>query len=406
MPPVAAQAPGAMSRRERFRSYMARMAAAADPVLAIEQQMYVRPPRPLAEDLVGRLEIEPAGRHLIVGGIGSGKTTQVLMATQALNSIPDMCAAYIDVSRKQDLVKLKPGCLVALAGLALLEHLPEETVQRPRRDPSEGRKGFIDWANGFECEPWELENDEDRLIKVDGVVTPPAHDWREINAYQVRQLSLFAEELHRTGRSFVALFDSLDRTSNREGFMRLIVQDVAALHRCQIGVVLVGPIRSLEGFGRLEVDRFDKLHMQAPVDVEQDPVGREFLFRVLRARSDESLLPDEAARAIVAGSGGVLRDLISIAKAAGDEAYLAGADQITPSHVAAAVDEFGRSMMVGLQPADITTLKHLRSGGGFVWTSDDDVTLVATRRVLHYPGPPARYQVHPAIASLVDQKAS
>ena len=63
-------------------------------------------------------------------------------------------------------------------------------------------------------------------------------------------------------------------------------------------------------------------------------------------------------------------------------------------------------MMVGLRPTDIATLKHLRGGGGFVWTSDDDVTLVATRRILHYPGPPARYQVHPAIASLLDQKAS
>src|SRR5262249_40046172 len=100
------------------------------------------------------------------------------------------------------------------------------------------------------------------------------------------------------------------------------------------------------------------------------------------------------------------RDLISIAKAAGDEAYLAGADQIEPSHVAAAIDEFGRSMMVGLQPTDIATLKHLRGGGGFVWTSDDDVTLVGTRRILHYPGPPARYHVHPAIALLLDQKAS
>lgn len=386
-----------MSRRKRFRSYMARMAAAADPALAIEQQMYVRPPRPLADELVGRLEIEPAGRHLVVGGIGSGKTTQLLMATQALNSISDMCAAYIDVSRKQDLVKLKPGCLVALAGLALLEHLPKATP---------GRNLFVDWAHGFESEHWTSENDEGRFVRVDGVVTPPEYEWREISDYQVGQLSLFALELHESGRSFVALFDSLDRTTNREGFTRLVEQDIAALHHCQIGVVLVGPIRSLEGFGRLEVDRFDKLHMQSPVDVKQDPAGREFLFRVLRARAEESLLPDDAAHAVVAGSGGVLRDLISIAKAAGDEAYLAGADQITPSHVTAAIDAFGRSMMVGLQPTDITTLKHLRGGGGFVWTSDDDVTLVATRRVLHYPGPPARYQVHPAIAPLLDQKAS
>lgn len=395
-----------MSRRERFRSYMARMAAAADPALAIEQQMYVPPPRPLADELVGRLEIEPAGRHLVVGGIGSGKTTQLLLTAQALNAIPDMCAAYIDVSRKQDLVKLKPGCLVALAGLALLEHLPEETVQRTQRDPTEGRKGFIDWANGFECEPWELVHDEDPFVRVDGVVTPPEHAWREIDAGRVRQLSLFASELHARGRSFVALFDSLDRTSNREGFTRLVEQDIAALHSCQIGVVLVGPIRSLEGFGRLDVDRFDKLHMQVPVDIEQDPAGQEFLFRVLRARADESILPDDAARAVVAGSGGVLRDLISIAKAAGDEAYLEGADQIAPSHVAAAIDAFGRSMMVGLQPTEITTLKHLRGGGGFVWTSDGDATLVATRRVLYYPGPPIRYQVHPAIAPLLDQKAS
>lgn len=395
-----------MSRRERFRSYMARMAAAADPALAIEQQMYVRPPRPLAGELVGRLEIEPAGRHLVVGGIGSGKTTQLLLATQALNAMPDMCAAYIDVSQKQDLVKLKPGCLVALAGLALLEHLPKETVQGPPRDPTKGRNGFIDWANGFECEPWELENDEGRWVKVDGVVTPPLQDWREINAYRVGQLSLFAEELHGTGRSFVVLFDSLDRTSNREGFTQLVEQDIAALHRCQIGVVLVGPIRSLEGFGRLEVDRFDKLHMQPPVDVEQDPEGREFLFHVLRARAEESILPDEAVHAVVAGSGGVLRDLISIAKGAGDEAYLAGAEAITPGHVATATDAFGRSMMVGLQPTDIATLKHLHGGGGFVWTSDSDATLVATRRVLYYPGPPARYQVHPAIAPLLDQKAS
>jgi hypothetical protein len=387
-----------MSRRERFRSYMARMAAAAAPTLAIEQQMYEHPPRSLADELVGRFQIEPAGRHLVVGGIGLGRTTQLLIATQALNAISDICAAYIDVSRKQDLVKLKPGCLVALAGLALLEHLPKET---------KGRQEFAAWANGFECEPWELEpNDDGRFVKVDGVITPPEREWHEIDAGRVRQLSLFTAALLGKERSFVALFDSLDRTSNREGFMRLVEQDVAALHRCHIGVVLVGPIRSLEGFGRLKVDRFDKLHMQAPVDVEQDPVGREFLFRVLRARAGESLLPDEAAHRVVAASGGVLRDLISIAKAAGDEAYLAGADQITPNHVAAAIDAFGRSMMVGLQPADITTLKHLRSGDCFVWSPDDDVTLVATRRVLQYHGPLVRYQVHPAIASLVDQKAS
>src|SRR5262249_39198639 len=155
MPPVAIQAPGTPSRRERFRAYMARMAAAADPALAIQQQMYVPPPRSLADALVRHLEIEPAGRHMVVGGVGSGKTTQLLRAPKALTSTPDMCAAYIDVSQKQDLVKLKPGCLVALAGMALLDQLPAAT---------EGRQAFAAWANGFECEPWELDADREDIV--------------------------------------------------------------------------------------------------------------------------------------------------------------------------------------------------------------------------------------------------
>jgi len=221
----------------------------------------------------------------------------------------------------------------------------------------------------------------------------------------VDRLARFAEIERQAGHQFVVLFDSLDRTTNRAGFTQLVDQDVAALRRCNIGVVLIGPIRSLEGFGRLEVDRFDKLHVQGPVDVEQDTEGRDFLFRVLRTRVEASMLPDREALALVAASGGVLRDLISLAKAAGDEAYLSGAESIEMPHVEAAVDSFGRSLMIGLHKPEIDTLKHLRSSGGFVWTTDDDLALLATRRVLEYPRRASPFSVHPTIVPLLDQKA-
>jgi hypothetical protein len=386
-----------MTRRERFRQYMTRVAAAADPALAIDQNLYVHPPNAISDVIVRHLEIEPTSRHLVVGSIGSGKTTQLLVATRELNTIPDIRAVYVDVSRKQDLVKLRPGCLVALAGLALLEG-------QPWIDGDE-RRWFTGWANGYWLHPEEFDEPDDGGVQVEGVVTPPQPEWHGIPSMQVDRLARFVEIERQAGHQFIVLFDSLDRTTNRSAFTQLIDQDVAALRRCNIGIVLIGPIRSLEGFGRLEVDRFDKLHLQGPVDVEQDPEGREFLFRVLRARVEDSMLPDREALALVAASGGVLRDLISLAKAAGDEAYLSGSEVIEFGHVHAAADAFGRLLMIGLHKPEIDTLKHLRSSGGFVWTTDDDLALLATRRVLEYPHRTPSFSVHPTIVPLLDLKA-
>jgi hypothetical protein len=388
-----------MNRRERFRQYMTRVAAAAEPSLAIKQGLYISPPHAISDVVVRHLEIDPTSRHLVVGTIGSGKTTQLLVATQALNALPDMCAVYIDVSRKQDLVKLGPGCLVALAGLALLDNLEGLT------EPSPYPMWFKHWALGYTDDLRAHDDDGDYGVEVEGVVTPPRADWHEIAANQVERLAEFAEAMRASGRQFVVLFDSLDRTTNRAAFTQLVDQDIAALRRCEIGVVLIGPIRSLEGFARLDVDRFDKLHIQGPIDVAQDDAGQEFMFRVLRARVDEAMLADREALAIIAASGGVLRDLISLAKAAGEEAYLHGSDAITMAHVEAAIDTFGRSMMVGLHKAEVDTLKHLRDGGGFVWTTDEDLSLLATRRVLEYPRRQEQFSVHPTIVPLLDKKA-
>jgi hypothetical protein len=350
---------------------MTRVAAAAEPSLAINQGLYVPPPNAIADVVVRHLEIEPTSRHLVVGSIG-----------------------------KQDLLKLRPGCLVALAGLALLDSLGWLAAPLPYP------MWFKQWALGYTEDPRAYDVDgADYGVQVEGVVTPPQPDWHEIAATQVERLAEFAQAMRASGRHFVVLFDSLDRTTDRGAFSQLVEQDIAALRRCEIGVVLIGPIRSLEGFGRLEVDRFDKLHVQGPIDVAQDDAGRAFMFQVLRARVDEAMLPDREALAIVAASGGVLRDLISLAKAAGEEAYLHGSDTIATAHVEAAIDTFGRSMMVGLHKAEVDTLKHLRDGGGFVWTTDDDLSLLATRRVLEYPRRREQFSVHPTIVPLLDQKA-
>jgi len=361
-----------MTRREKFREYMARLAAAADPALALQQSLYVHPPGALSDLLVPRLEIDPTSSQLVVGGVGSGKTTQLLIGAQKLSAMGDIAAEYFDVSARQDLAKLQPGCLVALAGTALIHLL--------KLDNSQDWISFRSWIARY----WYYYN---------------------IPKQYVESLERGAKLLKESGRDLVLLFDSLDRMTDLEAFTKIVEQDIAALKHAGIGVVLVGPIRSLAGFGRLEVDRFDHLLTHFPPDPQQDPKGRQFLIEVLRKRTGTAALSDEVAGQLVSASAGVLRDLISLAKAAVDQAYVRGGDVIDSSDVASAVDTFGRSLMVGLTPEEVETLKHLRSTGGFVRTSDSDLALMASRRIIQYRGTPARYAPHPTLLHLLDQVA-
>jgi len=60
---------------------MSRLNAAADPADAIRQGFYVEPgERSIAKQLATRLELEPASSHPVVGGVGAGNTTQLLLS--------------------------------------------------------------------------------------------------------------------------------------------------------------------------------------------------------------------------------------------------------------------------------------------------------------------------------------
>ena len=100
-----------------------------------------------------------------------------------------------------------------------------------------------------------------------------------------------------------------------------------------------------------------------------------------------------------------MRDLITLAQAAGEEAYLSGTDVIDEAHVEAAADAFGRKHLLGLGPDEIEVLQRVRTKGIFVQTSDKDLALLVTRRVLEYQNGRTRYGVHPTIRPLLEQLA-
>lgn len=380
-----------MTRRERFRKYVANVDPASNPLTAIERGFYVDPPGAISKKIVARLEIEPTASQLVVGSIGSGKTTQLLVARDKLNAVPDISAHYVDLSETFELSKLRAGWLVAAASTALVEG--DSAVDDAIRSRVSA------WVDGYPTDPWDQEHDLD----YEPGILPRVQRWSSIEQFHIDDLKALAQGCRERGKHPALLFDGLDRLSSAhlEQFAEIVAQDLTALRACGVGCVLVGPVRSLAGFGKLDAERFDYQHEQAPLDVRLTGAAREFFERVLKQRVDEKLLPARPLEVLVEASGGVLRDLMALAKLAGEEAYLDGADSIHESHAANAVDRFGRSLLIGLGPGEIETLRRVSASGRLAEVSPSDIALIRTRRVLVYLDGPRTYVVHPAIGPLL-----
>jgi hypothetical protein len=364
---------GVQNRREMWRAFMGCFEPAADPRDALERGFYVpRPGRVLGEELAARFEVKPSASHLLVGGVGSGKTTQLLVARDALKAAGDVCALYVDVSLSRDPKTFWWGHLLVIASLQLAAQLG---AARPRFDDQIALFEFLLGSDG----PWEQEFLE-RLS---------------------RTLSAVLSILTVNTPHVVLLIDSLDRMTDLGRFSEIATEAVPRLRSLGIGVILVGPLTAIYGIQGTIADRFDRFHHLPAVDVDNDADGRNFLVQVLRARDQSGLISEDAAIDLASFSGGVLRDLIALAQLAGEEAYVDGADRVEVRHVEAAADIFGRKQMTALDSEQMKSLQTVRANGTFVQMSERDLALLSTRRVLEYPQGNPRFAVHPTMEYLL-----
>jgi energy-coupling factor transporter ATP-binding protein EcfA2 len=392
---------------------MSRLNAASHPQVAIKEDLYVKPPgRAVADRIVSRLELEPASSHLIVGGVGSGKTTQLLMIRKLLRATEDVRVSFIDISERHDLSKLQAGVLLVLAGLTLGALVKANSDQAVKS----ARESFTKWAHGWfeEIEDFDIDDEPNepsddwegeprRVVRRSGLLVPPAPPLRWDIKEKSEQLAVLRQASTEMYPHIVFLFDSLDRLTGMAPFAALIEQDLRAIRAAGIGVVTVGPLQTMYTTGRPLAEKFDRFYHQSVVDVEKNQSGHRFLTQVLRRRVEENLLSTAGVRRTVELSGGVLRDLISLARAAGEEAYTAGANQVRKRHVDKAGDAFGRTLMLGLDKDELSVLQRVRTAGQFVPTSDKDLALLITRRVLEYANGRSRYAVHPTLRPLLKQ---
>lgn len=394
-----------VDRLERFRALRARLDPAGDPAKALNDGAYVDQRGAVSARLAAELEIAPTSMQLVIGGVGSGKTTELLKTQDRLNRLPDTLAFYIDVSKRHDVATLAPGVVVVQVALAIGEWAKSNIVSDDDKKVLAGclrRLGGL--AQGYKYEPDYFGDEDGDWVHRPGLLVPPDkldEDVREI----LEHLDSMLEIVRPHKKHIVVLLDGLDRLMNMQSLEQLVENDIKALKIAGIGCALVGPLRAQYGMDRTIVQRFDNMYYQP----WRDPASADnqaFLQDVLRKRMPMDAMDQQGLEAIVHHSGGVLRDLLSLAQSACLEAYMGGSDVIGLWEADTAIDSFGRKHMQGLRPNELTILHRVVSDGSFVHTSEDELALLMTRRVLEYrvSGRP-KYAVHPTIVNFLLEPA-
>lgn len=316
-----------------------------------------------------------------------------------LDQVADTCALFVDVTRRHDIDKLVPGVIIVQVGLVLVDALASLGEKRGEDAASALRTQ----AHGYHWDP--DPNDGDYLVHVPGLLVPPEARLVESERDASEPVKEIVTLLHARWKHILVLVDGLDRLVDMVPFEQLVEHDVRALAALGVGVVLAGPLRSLYGVDRSATQRFDDFHYQPWID-PSDRKGARFLADVLRRRLPEDALDGQGLETLVHHSGGVLRDLIALAQLSCVEAYMGESEAIGLYQADSAIDTFGRKHMQGLRPEEIEVLQRVRTKGVFVQTSDDELALLMTRRVLEYRsnGRP-RYVVHPTIEPFLREMA-
>jgi hypothetical protein len=408
-----------LQRRGKFRAYMQAFNPTAPPQDAIEAGLVCEDLHgSLFRSLAARADLEPGSQQLLVGGVGSGKTTELILAARWLGQEGHVLPLYIDISAETDLSSLNSGALLASFGLSLGRQVPRDPrapagnaeiaeklkqAYKKIREYAYGKRETVSMrdvaAMDSEIIRWMVEGATTRSIP--GKLTPPplavpalSRDIEEIRGTLQELLAVPRD----AQKDVVVIFDGLDRLLDPTRFWSVASQDLRLFRKLKVSVVSTAPLSVLfgAGAGQSVSDHFDRVHHMPVVAVDPE---RGLLRSVLEKRHGYELLRDVDGDSICRYSGGVLRDLISLARDAAEEAYIAGHDSVTSQDIENVVQQLGTGYLRGLGPEEIKILLHLEKSKSFDVNQAANLELLVTRRVLEYSS--TDFRVHPALLSVM-----
>jgi len=370
----------------------------------------------LFRTLAARADLDPGSQQLLVGGTGSGKTTELLMAEKWLREQSQTLPVYIDVSGETDLSSLNSGALLATFGIHLSRAFSlrsgDSFVEDGEKSLKIARSRLHEFAFGKTEQRWvpdyiveEPDDDEEfapepgRVVfhQVPGKLKPRLPVLQRDVQDIAGTLQMFINAFKSRSQDVVAIFDGLDRLIFPDKFWAVVDQDFRALRHMGVAVLAAAPLSILYGEGRSVSEHFDRIHQIHAL--HSDPRSNGSLRSVLARRAGTDLLRDEEAEFICFFSGGVLRDLITLARDAGETAYIEGTPWIYAEHAKSAVAQLGESYRRGLSPGQLGILRRLDKERVFDPASSDGVEVLVTGRVIEYSA--TDFRVHPALGVLI-----
>jgi energy-coupling factor transporter ATP-binding protein EcfA2 len=368
-----------MTRKQQFRSFMNRLDPKRNPKEALESDLYLEPEHASAKRIAASLDVRPNGTHLLIGPVGSGKTTELRSIERQLNAEGECFVHYVDVASLSDLSAFGPGVLLASVAVSM-----SDTLLLGRGQQSQIRS----LAFGEDEPDYSDAIPGGRMVFRPGLLRRLGNRARLMAGIE-DHLSMWKRESLQS--HWVLLIDGLDRLPPRPDFADAIAKDVSALSKLDIGVVLVASIASLFGAAAEVRRQFDYTHAITP---PSPPFVAQLLLR-----RGTPLLSKDAADLLAEYSGGGLRDAIALARSAGELAWLEGDDTVEVRHVKGAVETFGDALALGMDSATVDRLRAAMKTNTVSITSDADVNLLLEGRIVH--DRPNHYSVHPALQAVL-----
>jgi hypothetical protein len=407
----------AFDRRQVYRPFLERLNPSASIRDLVNHDLIVprdHDPRdagqaPIHEAFADTAELSRGAQMALVGGIGSGKTTELLLTQRVLSRHKDAVNVFVDLANYTDLNGLNTGAILATLGMLLYMRLKRESKELPVEVTSAYKKlrelafGKTNWVPVEESIDDDQDDDEGPTfvpVKVPGLLRLRFPALRR-KVEQVRKLLLsIASPLFETDAQITLLIDGLDRLIRAERFREFSEQDLQALRGTKMTVIIVAPLLLWYDKSRFLQDYFDLVkHIPAAA---ADPSDSAFLKQILERRGALELMDRAEVNSIAKYSGGVLRDLLTLARSAGEYAYRDDQDRIGRKHVQTAIKQLGNRYLVGLGTTHKHRLRQLADNKAFPIEDSTARELLVNRQVLEYFSRGREFfAVHPALAKVL-----
>lgn len=380
-----------MSSRKQFKMFLRRLDPQATALDTLQAPWFVPMESSPGRLIARQLELDENRSHLLNGEIGTGKSTQLAIASGMLES-SGVAVAVLDASEVHSLTHFQADSLVALAGIALARHVGdsrgrgEELLEAAYHSETyEVASPLAEYGAAFSGLASAITTRRTSPVLRRPARARGASDIRDITA------SLRGE----VAGPVVVLLDGLDRAPLSAKLGRAAASDLGWLRDMGIGFVAVGT--SVMAREPDVASSFDHL-TRCPIPDPTDPDEAQFLARMLLQRDEETqLLTPSAVVSLARASGGLLRDLVSLTRNAVDSAWMRGSGHVGEEDVLEAVRRMQDRLLLGLSDAQMARLEQVNIGMKRAAGEEDDYLLMTGRLVAHGPGG-RRLSLHPVLA--------